>query len=223
VLTSFPGIAHSEVSEDLLLRDYGKYADLISGLHSRRSEVNPSRSSLAVQPVVELKACNPGLVSIVGETGAGKSTLVKLLILSTCPPSSDDQFPTPVAGIPGQHIPTSAGIHLYADPQTLASAKPILYADCEGLDGGATEPRAAMHRRRRLGSIDSTPLSEMSAESSSCVERRLAWANDDEKRSRAFVVTQPYHRILFAFSDVVVFVHLNPRSAYPHCQARELD
>ncbi|OCK81310.1 hypothetical protein K432DRAFT_425035 [Lepidopterella palustris CBS 459.81] len=205
-------IGYSGFSDDLVLRDYGKYADLICGADSRRPEFRQRRSNLTVQPMVDLKSCHPGLVSLVGETGAGKSTLVKLLVLTTAPPSSDDRFPTPVAGIPGQHIPTSAGIHLYADPQTIASAKPVLYADCEGIDGGTAEPRAAIYRRGRLGSIDSTPLSETSGETPFYVQRRLAWANDDEKRSRGFAVTHLYPRILFAFSDVVVFVHLNPRT-----------
>lgn len=48
---------------DLLFQDYGRYANLMAQMSGRKRQVR-----------------YPGLVSFVGQTGAGKSTLVKLLI-----------------------------------------------------------------------------------------------------------------------------------------------
>jgi hypothetical protein len=36
--------------------------------------------------------------------------------------------------------PTSSDVHLYCDPDTLDSPRPLLFADCEGLMGGDQEP-----------------------------------------------------------------------------------
>jgi hypothetical protein len=40
-------------------------------------------------------------------------------------------------------------VHLYLDPSTFLSEAPILYADCEGLDGGERLPLATTSRQRR--------------------------------------------------------------------------
>ncbi|KAF2803679.1 uncharacterized protein BDZ99DRAFT_546125 [Mytilinidion resinicola] len=211
------GIGYSELSDDIILRDYGEYAQLINqiGMDSRRWGIRQrrlrSKNNLPMQSRVDLSSCHPGLVSFVGVSGAGKSTLIKLLILTTT--LEETKFPTPIPGAPGKHIPTSDGIHLYADPQTVLSSQPILYADCEGLDGGTIDPQAARYDRRRLYGNDAAPLSPGTTDGFPfCVQRRLAWALDDTRRSRSFAVSQLYPRILFAFSDVVVFVHQNPRT-----------
>jgi len=49
--------------------------------------------------------------------------------------------PAPVIGTPGDSFPTSAHVHLYLDPQTLETASPMLFADCEGLNGGEKKPK----------------------------------------------------------------------------------
>jgi hypothetical protein len=87
----------------------------------------------------------------VGQTGAGKSTLIKLLIqLKTV--TEQLNAGCPVVGVSGREVPTSEDVHLYVDPATFFSTTPLLYADCEGLDGGEREPLATTFRNRREAS-----------------------------------------------------------------------
>jgi hypothetical protein len=43
--------------------------------------------------------------------------------------------PVPIVGSVDQSVPTSGDVHLYSDPETFLTDNPILYADCEGLEG----------------------------------------------------------------------------------------
>ena len=144
--------------------------------------------------------------------GAGKSTLIKLVIdLST---KDNESFPSPVVGAAGLDLPTSGDVHLYSDPQTSKSNNPILYADCEGLEGGEREPLGARLKRKdkssKVGRIDSFEKKVLKANHTS--EREITWADTNTKRSREFAVTHLFPRLLYTFSDVVVFVLKNPRS-----------
>jgi energy-coupling factor transporter ATP-binding protein EcfA2 len=157
----------------------------------------------------------PCLVSFVGQTGAGKSALIKLIIgLNTRPGLENtlETFPSPVVGIPGHHIPTSEDVHLYLDPPTATTKVPVLYADCEGLDGGESEPLVTTIRKRRQGSIAQTSSGgESSFRARYSSERELRWSNSPTRRTRYFAVSNLYPRLLFTFSDVIVFVLRNPR------------
>jgi hypothetical protein len=99
-------------------------------------------------------------------------------------------------------------VHLYIDPETAYGPLPMLYADCEGLEGGDTAPIASRLRetmrnqghpsvvRRRL--FSSRP-------------RELVYAKTNtDARNREWAVKQVYPRLLYTFSDVVVFVLRNP-------------
>jgi energy-coupling factor transporter ATP-binding protein EcfA2 len=176
--------------------DYGRFSQILSttaeSWQFNFQHVQSSRDSRT-----------PSLVSFVGQTGHGKSTLIKLLVDLHSP--NMQNFSTPVVGAPGGTDPTSENVHLYSDPVTATSEAPLLYADCEGLLGGEREPISAKLKRslqksEKLESLP-TPVSE----------RELAWANNSSVRSRQFAVTHLFPRLLYTFSDVIVFVLKNPR------------
>jgi hypothetical protein len=134
-------------------------------------------------------------------------------------------FPSPIAGssragghngrgeqyrAPLEHTPTSADVHLYADPASFEKRTPLLYADCEGLDGGENPPVGALERR------SSHSTHEISARRLTPARlRRLAWADTTTKRTtRAYIVKELYPRLLYTLSDVVVFVIRDANSKY---------
>lgn len=202
--TTWFGVVREE-HELPLFRDYGRYANLISKAKDLRLELVGTLSMNSDHS----EALYPSLISFVGQTGAGKSTLIKLLIDLNSEPN--EGFATPVVGAPGKDISTSEDVHLYLDPDSTMSAQsqaPLLFADCEGLEGGEREPfgarlkrkleraSASGHRRRHLRHTS---------------ERELTWANTERRQSREFAVTHLYPRLLYTFSDVIVFVLKNPR------------
>ena len=160
------------------------------------------------------------LLTIVGD---GKSTVIKMLIGSqriTAGASKDD-FPTPVVGGVGTSIPTSADIHLYADPDSQYTQFPRMYADCEGLKGGESIPMA-----NRLMDVDNVPHEvkkkvethsddayqrKMKEKIRWAKRRKLGFADSEEKCKREYTVRELYPRFLYTFSHVVVFVLHNER------------
>ncbi|KAI0484539.1 acyl transferase/acyl hydrolase/lysophospholipase [Xylariaceae sp. FL0804] len=189
-----------------VFQDYGRFTDLMIATDPVRS-----RPSFFEQWAdVGRDRRTPSLVSFVGQTGAGKSTLVKLLIDFAM--TRQDNYSTPVIGPRGAHIPTSEDVHLYLDPRTADSKGPLLYADCEGLEGGEREPLGAMFKRKLKQETSRDPGIENNISKANVIsERELQWANAPRARSREFAVTNLYPRLLYTFSDVIVFVLRNPR------------
>jgi len=107
--------------------------------------------------------------------------------------------------------PTSGDVHLYCDPDSFRNERPILYADCEGLNGGEREPMGAKSRNkvRRDGSEHKrkTPsFVKYIRRKHDASQREILWATDNEKCSREHHVRHLYPRLLYTFSDVIVFV-----------------
>ncbi|KAI9690171.1 MAG: hypothetical protein M1822_009132 [Bathelium mastoideum] len=203
--TTWFGVA-KDTANVPVLQDYGRYATLMA--NSATGE----------------RVRYPQLVSFIGQTGAGKSTIVKMLIeqqrgLDNA--TSAELFPTPIPGsVRNENVPTSGDVHLYADPATYLGPCPLLYADCEGLEGGEKSPVAIRHREiehqveTRLttksdGDRKDTRKRWKMARAS---QRDIAWATSPETKKRQYAVTQLYPRLLYTFSDVIVFVLQNSKT-----------
>ncbi|KAK5939023.1 hypothetical protein PMZ80_008326 [Knufia obscura] len=176
----------------IVFRDFGRYARLMQDV--------PGRSR---------RPRHPALASFVGETNAGKSSLVKLLI-ELCGSGSSDHM-VPVVGTSSRSdLPTSGDVHLYSDPTTFPTSRPVLYADCEGLHGGERMPSGA-HGKSKTIQLNMSPTSFIKAQHHAS-EREIMWAETAEKRSREYQVHKLYPRLLYSFSDVICFVTKNPRT-----------
>jgi hypothetical protein len=192
-----------EGHERPMFQDYGRYATLVATVKEMRLG---SISTLSTNSATE-EALYPSLISFVGQTGAGKSSLIKLLI--DLKSDEDEPFETPVVGAAGADVATSEDVHLYLDPDSSSSESqaPLLFADCEGLEGGERDPAGAKFKKK-MASTQNNAYGGLRKPTS---ERELAWADTPKKQSRDFAVAHLYPRLLYTFSDVIVFVLKNPR------------
>jgi hypothetical protein len=191
--TSWFGTGRDE-QDDVVFQDFGRYARLMAEKSARHRRVR-----------------YPALVSFVGQTGAGKSSLIRLLIELHAPAGSKSQVPVVGSNL-HQDVPTSGDVHLYADPNTFEGDLPILYADCEGLDGGEREPMGARARNKKDVSDKRThSFIKQIRKQHHTSEREIVWATTPKTRSREYHVRNLYPRLLYTFSDVIVFVTKNPR------------
>jgi hypothetical protein len=100
--------------------------------------------------------------------------------------------------------PTSGDVHLFRDPSSWNSNQPCLFADCEGLQGGNSDPIAVQTLERvktQLGDLRNRGFQAL----------KIKWATSEKICCRSWMVEQLYPRILFTFSDVVCFVERNMR------------
>ncbi|KAK1658449.1 hypothetical protein BDP55DRAFT_758767 [Colletotrichum godetiae] len=207
-----------------ILQDYGRFATLMS---DNQTPDNGNRY--------------PQLVSFIGQTGPRKSTLIKMLIDRFAMLDRGAKYPSPVTSSNNDRVPTTSDVHLYADPISYNTQAPVLYADFEGLDGGEAVPAGLRHRtkgKEALGilsdvtnvmgktGLGKSPKPSTASRSSGVIntsskwkfgesryasQRDLEWAITTETKKREYVVTQVYARLLYTFSNVVVFVLRNPR------------
>ncbi len=137
--------------------------------------------------------------------GSGKNTIIAMLIAlqhSMRRGHEGTERPLYLApGRPGDPNPTTGDVHLYSDPGTQGTRMPILFTDCEGLDGGDKLPTGAGEavkssaRRIRARRV-----------------RNIRWAKEPGGQKRDFFVLDMFSEILYTFSDVVVFVLREPRA-----------
>lgn len=204
--TTWFGLARDNQNRPIF-QDYGRYSAIMTDSNSG-----------------EYKFRYPQLVSFIGQTGAGKSTLIKMLIdqQERKHQHRDWGFPSPVAGsLSNGSVPTSGDVHLYSDPNTYAAEYPMLYADCEGLEGGENTPMAAQYRnnasttpkerRRDNHAPKENRKHKKVTKGLHCTQRDIKWANSPDTLKRQYAVTELYPRLLYTFSDVIVFVLRNPK------------
>ncbi|KAF2019496.1 hypothetical protein BU24DRAFT_431280 [Aaosphaeria arxii CBS 175.79] len=136
----------------------------------------------------EHEARFPQLVSFIRQTGAGKSTLIRMLIEQQQDNSSD--------------------------PSTCTSEYPILLADCEGLEGGENIPISEQMREKYLAtgekkSKEKASKTQRLTKRLTSTRHELKWAISPAQKKRQYSVTELYPRLLYTFSDVIVFVLRN--------------
>ncbi|KAI9896896.1 hypothetical protein N3K66_007918 [Trichothecium roseum] len=194
--TTWFGVAQGEAHRQVF-QDYGRFAFL---MNESLEQMEPSPRT-------------------------GKSTLIKILI-ERLEKRYKGEFPTPIASLPQKnHVTTTGNVHLYAEPATFYTQTPRLYADCEGLEGGEALPMGLRHlnlpRSDRLGNNmppqarHRLPNEAKRKLKRTChrSQRLVLWTQQhDIKKKREFLVTNLYPRLLYTFSDTVVFVLRNPRT-----------
>jgi len=104
----------------------------------------------------------------------------------------------PVPGFPGDPDPTTGDVQLYADPKTRGTRVPILFADCEGLDGGGKTPKTLQQSRE-------------SNEAHKGFRRKIPLTSYGDSVKREDIVIDLFPKLLYAVSTVVVFVLKEPR------------
>lgn len=121
---------------------------------------------------------------------------------------ADAKFPEhhislkPVPGLVDDNLPTTGDVHLYADPATYYGQSPILYADSEGMTGGENTPRGLEF----CFSDDSESSKKVRNLVKDRIIKKLRWGSEPKASSREFAVKSLFPRILYTFSDVIVFV-----------------
>lgn len=131
------------------------------------------------------------------------------------------KYRSPVTSSNYDRIPTTGDVHLYADPATFNTSAPMLFVDCEGLNGGEARPKGLWHIASESvpqGMLPPDPIESSYFNDSSRLlrsryssQRSISWAKTPQTKKREYTVSQLYPRILYTFSDVVVFVLRNPR------------
>jgi hypothetical protein len=87
--------------------------------------------------------------------------------------------------------PTSSDVHLFHGRSTSDPDRPLFYIDCEGMRGGNNPTTTEkIHRKPRIRPLHDYEIDYLSP----------------DKCSKSWMVNNLYPRILFTFSDVVIYV-----------------
>lgn len=149
------------------------------------------------------------------------------------------RYYSPVTSSNQDRTATTGDVHIYADPSSASSTTPLLFVDCEGLNGGEAMPKQLRHHQSShmqdprpatghhpaapppyyepptttsSGQADHGTTRDRVRPRHSSNKRPIAWAKTPQTRKREYAVSQLYPRVLYTFSDVVIFVLRNPRS-----------
>ena len=115
---------------------------------------------------------------------------------------SELRLPSPVTGSVNDYVPTTGDVHLYADPASYYTQRPVLFADCEGLNGGEQVPRGVAAKEQYKGPLKR----KLRKGGGHSYQKDLEWAVDPKTQRREYAIMELYPRLLYTFSDVVVFV-----------------
>jgi hypothetical protein len=97
---------------------------------------------------------------------------------------------------------------------------PVMYADCEGLEGSEAVPGGARFKQKDGVSVPNAlhpnpshnfQFHKKLRRKAGNPQRDLTWAVDSETKRREFAVTHLYPRLLYTFSDTVVYVLKNSK------------
>ncbi|KAG0559371.1 hypothetical protein KC19_10G099700 [Ceratodon purpureus] len=181
----------SPTDDQICLDEYNNKLFFFSPI-DHRIQLLPRLGSLVTDPDMR-----PSLVTFIGPTGVGKSTLMRMLISLE---GVSDPGLMPLAGAPDNPQSTSADVHIYGGGQLRTSSDvprpavdstyPLLYLDSEGIRG-ATEPRCISNLWDKVKSL---------------------YGHIEEKNRGEFLkkrsehVQASYPRMLYNFSSVLCFV-----------------
>lgn len=207
------GVEHTE-GEKCTFRNTGRSAALMAATKKfGSSDRYPQLVSFVGQTGEYLLHVSTMIEHVVTSVGAGKSTLIKVLVdlQKFNSPVQKNFFKSPIAGsAKNDRAPTSGDVHLYIDPRTAFDDLPVLYADCEGLEGGESPPRAnQLKAKAQKAFFDFNKTVE---------DRTLEFKSNmsgSDRGAREAAVREIYPRILYTFSDVVVFVLRETRYRLP--------
>jgi len=191
-----------EDTGELRLEEFPRFGRLVEDHRRKHGQKSP---------------CYAQLVSFIGNTGAGKSTLIRVLVqqpwdIGHLGAAERPSVCLPIAGRCGDTVPTSGDVHLYAAPHIDAAQewRLLLYADCEGFRGG-NQPAALKVKQHAFAELHEA-IKARTASSVRWVREALSFLNGPRKwilnlkGSRENAVRELFPRLLYNFSDVVVHV-----------------